>query len=92
MGLYRVIPGNRNWQIETAILASFLHYALKTGWLGMRNLRNTIGLFYTNYRNLLEETLCLVADFISVCLETFWGWVKNVVSISRNDPVVGPPR
>jgi len=31
---YRVIPGQRNWQIETAVwnLADFLHCALETRW------------------------------------------------------------
>ena len=30
------------------------------------------GLFYRNYRPLLQETGWLVSDFISVCLETRW--------------------
>jgi len=31
---YRVIPGHRNWQIETAVwnLAGFLHCVLETRW------------------------------------------------------------
>ena len=42
-----------------------------------------IGLFYRNYRLLLEETLCLGAGLI-VCLETHGSGSKNLVSICRN--------
>ena len=70
---YRVDPGRRNWQIETAawIWPSFFHCALETRWLGVRKTCG-IGLFYRNYRPLLQETGWLVSDFISVCLETRW--------------------
>jgi len=70
---YRVVPGHRNWQIETAawIWPSFFHCALETRWLGVRKTCE-IGLFYRNYRPLLQETGWLVSDFISVCLETRW--------------------
>jgi len=32
--VYRVVPGHKNWQIETAVwnLAGFLHCALETCW------------------------------------------------------------
>ena len=42
-----------------------------------------IGVFYRNYRLLLEETLCLGAGFLSVCLETPWhlSGLKNVVQV-----------
>jgi len=32
--LYKVIPGHRNWQIETAVwnLAGFLHFSLEICW------------------------------------------------------------
>jgi hypothetical protein len=67
--------GNRNWQTETADwimkLASFLLCALATRWLGVQK-NCGIGLFYRNYRSLLEETGWLGAGFISVCLETRW--------------------
>ena len=70
---YRVVPAHRNWQIETAawIWPSFFHCALETRWLGVRKTCG-IGLFYRNYRPLLQETGWLVSDFISVCLETRW--------------------
>ena len=70
---YRVNPGRRNWQIETAawIWPSFFHCALETRWLGVRKTCG-IGLFYRNYRPLLQETGWLGSDFISVCLETRW--------------------
>ena len=70
---YRVDPGRRNWQIETAawIWPSFFHCALETRWLGVRKTCG-IGLFYRNYRPLLQETGWLGSDFISVCLETRW--------------------
>jgi hypothetical protein len=71
--IYRVNPGRRNWQIETAawIWPSFFHCALETRWLGVRKTCG-IGLFYRNYRPLLQETGWLGSDFISVCLETRW--------------------
>ena len=71
--LYSIVPGRRNWQIETAawIWPSFFHCALETRWLGVRKTCG-IGLFYRNYRPLLQETGWLVSDFISVCLETRW--------------------
>ena len=70
---YRVIPAHRNWQIETVawIWPSFFHCALETRWLGVRKTCG-IGLFYRNYRPLLQETGWLGSDFISVCLETRW--------------------
>ena len=70
---YSIVPGRRNWQIETAawIWPSFFHCALETRWLGVRKTCG-IGLFYRNYRPLLQETGWLVSDFISVCLETRW--------------------
>jgi len=36
--MYRVVPGHRNWQIETAawICPRFFHCALETHWLGVR--------------------------------------------------------
>ena len=70
---YRVVPAHRNWQIETAawIWPRFFHCALETRWLGVRKTCG-IGLFYRNYRPLLQETGWLVSDFISVCLETRW--------------------
>ena len=76
--MYRVIPGHRNWHIETAawIWSSFLLCALETRWLGVRKTCG-IGLFYRNYRPLLEETLWLGAGFISVCLETHWLRLKH---------------
>ena len=69
---YRVVPGHRNWQIETAawIWPSFFHCALETRWLGVRKTCG-IGLFYRNYRPLLQETGWLVSDFISVCFLVF---------------------
>jgi len=45
--------------------------ALETRWLGVRKTCG-MGLFYRNYRPLLQETGWLVSDFISVCLETRW--------------------
>ena len=71
--MYSSVPGHRNWQIETAawIWPSFFHCALETRWLGVRKTCG-IGLFYRNYRPLLQETGWLVSDFISVCLETRW--------------------
>ena len=73
MSSYRVNPAHRNWQIETAawIWPSFFHCALETRWLGVRKTCG-IGLFYRNYRPLLQETSWLGSDFISVCLETRW--------------------
>ena len=70
---YSIVPGRRNWQIETAawIWPSFFHCALETRWLGVRKTCG-IGLFYRNYRPLLQETGWLVSDFISVRLETRW--------------------
>ena len=70
---YSIVPGRRNWQIETAawIWPSFFHCALETRWLGVLKTCG-IGLFYRNYRPLLQETGWLVSDFISVCLETRW--------------------
>ena len=70
---YRVAPAHRNWQIETAawIWPSFFHCALETRWLGVQKTCG-IGLFYRNYRLLLQETGWLVSDFIGVCLETRW--------------------
>ena len=46
---------------------------------------NGIGLFYRNYRSLLEETswLRLGAGFINVGLETRLAGSKPVVSVSR---------
>ena len=59
------IPAHRNWQIETAawIWPSFFHCALETRWLGVRKTCGK-GLFYRNYRPLLQETGWLVSDFI----------------------------
>ena len=70
---YSIVPGRRNWQIETAawIWPSFFHCALETRWLGVLKTCG-IGLLYRNYRPLLQETGWLVSDFISVCLETRW--------------------
>ena len=80
---YRVVPGHRNWQIETAawIWPSFFHCALETRWLGVRkicgisckdaSIVSTVS-FYRNYRPLLQETGWLGSDFISVRLETRW--------------------
>ena len=47
-----------------------------------------VGFFYRNYRLLLEETLCLGAGFLSVCLETHLSRSKNVVSISQDATVL----
>jgi hypothetical protein len=46
-----------------------------------------IDLFSRNYRLLLQETLCLGAGFLSVCLETHLSGSKTVVSMSRDAPV-----
>ena len=45
-----------------------------------------IGLFYRNYRSLLEETRWLDCWLASVCLETRWLGSKTVVSISHGGP------
>ena len=92
---YRVVPGHRNWQIETAawICPSFFHCALEIRWLGVRKSCG-IGLFYKNCRSLLQETGWLVSDFISVCLETrcvlrnTLAGSKKVGSMSRNTTVI----
>ena len=68
---YRVVPGSRNWQVETLDLAGLFQCTLETRWLGVRKTCG-IGLFYRNYRPLLQETGWLGSDFISVCLETRW--------------------
>ena len=52
-------------------LASFFLCAIETRWLGVRK-NCGVGLFYRNYRSLVEEIGWLVSDFISVCLETCW--------------------
>jgi len=57
--VYRVIPGHRNWQIETAVWNS-------AGFLLFRSL--------------------LLRIYVSFA-KKHAGWVKNVVSMSRNDPV-----
>jgi hypothetical protein len=44
-------------------------------WLGVRKTCG-MGLFYRDYRSLLEETGWLGAGFIYVCLKTRFGWVK----------------
>ena len=67
---YRVVPGHRNWQRETADwIWPVSSTVFKTRWLGVRKTCG-IGLFYRNYRPLLQETGWLGSDFISMCLET----------------------
>ena len=68
MTVYSVVPGNRNWEIETS---DWIYCALESRWLGGRKPCGT-GLFYRKYRPLLEETGWLGADYISKCLETRW--------------------
>ena len=68
MTAYSVVPGNRNWEIETS---DWIYCALESRWLGGRKTCGT-GLFYRKYRPLLEETGWLGADYISKCLETRW--------------------
>jgi len=57
---YRVIPGHRNWQIETAVwnLAGFLHCALKTRW-------QRFGHFLDDFLNdFLDDSLCEILNFL----------------------------
>ena len=86
---YRVVPGDRNWLIETAawIWSSFLLCALETRWLGVRKTCG-IGLFYRNYRSLLEETGWLGCWLHQCVLRNTLAGSKKVVSISRNNTVI----
>ena len=93
---YRVLPGHGNWQLETAawIWARFFQCTLETRWLGVRRTCG-IGLFYRNYRPLLEETgwlgfwlhQCSLSLSLSLslfltssaCAQKHAGWFKNRV-------------
>jgi hypothetical protein len=49
---YRVVPGSRNWQVETLDLAGLFQCTLETRWLGVRktcgmvSFIETTGLFW----------------------------------------------
>ena len=64
-----MIEINDIFTFNVAYLASFLHYALETRWLGARKTYG-IGHFYRNYMSLLEEIHWLGVWLISVRQET----------------------
>ena len=72
------------------VLASLqFYYAIHSCFLGPHC--NTSFFNDRNYRLLLQETLCLSAGFLSVCLETHTSGSKNVgFMISRDAPVQWP--
>ena len=64
---YRVVPGHRNWQIETAVwnLAGFLHFTLETRWQRFWQFLNDFFDDFLNdflYENL--NFLCENIDFL----------------------------
>jgi len=72
-----VVPGHRNWQIETAVwnVAGFLHCALETRWQRFRQFINDI-LYDVLYKNLnfLYENLNFsmkILDFLHENLNDF---------------------
>jgi len=63
---YRVIPGHRNWQIETAVwnLAGFLHFALETRWQRFGQFLNDfLNDFFNDFLNnfLYEKSILILS-------------------------------
>jgi len=70
---YRVIPGHRNWQIETAVwnLAGFLHCALETRY-------KRFGQFLDDF---LDEFLCENLNFLYENLRFSWWKILLIFSM-----------
>ena len=71
MLVYRVIPGHRNWQIETAVwnLAGFLHCALETRWQRFGQFRNDFPSLNDDFSDFLYENLSFLYENLNFLYE-----------------------